>query len=199
MILLSSLVAQANNPDSINRRKWELGIFYFPSRMTPDFGDEILINYPIGFAIFLSKNTSENFSFETGLNYKHKRIEEIKFVYSLYPGEVSNYNEIHKINIFEIPVKIKYYPFKKSKFSFYFSGGITNSFYIRESICLVTGYPWSQYWKYYNLIVNLGIGGQYKINKNLGVIFEPSVGYFAAGGLQEFGVLELKTGITYHF
>ena len=121
----------------------------------------------------------------------------------LSPGEVFNHNEIHKINILELPIKFKFYALKKSKLSFCFICGITNSFYVRESISLETGYgpgySWSQNPKYYSLIVNLGIGGQYKINKNLGVIFEPSVGYFAAGGLQEFGVLEVKTGITYHF
>ena len=207
LFLLYSLFAQANNPDSTNR-KWELGIFYLPSTID-EFNDFFSqeANYLLGFSAQVNIYFKDKISMETGLSYKYKRIEKIGWMHYAFPGaslgDDFNYIEIHKINILELPIKFKFYLQKKSKLSFCFICGITNSFYVRESISLETGYgtgyAWSKNPKYYSFIVNLGIGGQYNVNEKIGILFEPSIGYFAVGGLQECLVLELKTGVVYHF
>ena len=207
IILLSFLVAKANNPDSTNR-KWEVGVFYFPS--TIDEFDDLLSRetyYLLGFSAQVNMYFKDKISLETGLNYKNKRIEKIGWMYSASPGASNgddfNYVEIHKINIVELPLKFKFYLQKKSKLSFCFICGITNSFYSRETIRMHIDYLGHNASilnvKYYNLIVNLGLGGQYDINNTIGILFEPSIGYFAVGGLRECLVLELKTGVVYHF
>lgn len=207
IILLSFLVAKANNPDSTNR-KWELGVFYLPSTID-EFYDVFSreTNYLLGFSGQANIYFKEKISLETGINYKNKRIEKIGWMYSASPGASNgddfNYIEIHKINIVELPLKFKFYLQKKSKLSFCFICGITNSFYSRETIRMHIDYLGHNASilnvKYYNLIVNLGLGGQYDINNTIGILFEPSIGYFAVGGLQECLVLELKTGVIYHF
>jgi len=202
-ILLSSLVTQANDADSTNR-KLEIGFFYLYSTINESAGFfSYGSNFPLGFNSLINIHFTDKISVETGLNYKYKRIEEIGIAGNLYPGEVLNYIEFFKINILELPIKFKFYSLKKSKLSFCFICGITNSFYVKKSVSLETGYRTgyerSQNTKYYNLIVNFGIGGQYNINKKIGILFEPSIGYFAVGGMQEYGVIELKTGVVYHF
>ena len=103
-------------------------------------------------------------------------------------------------NIFEIPVKVKYYPFNKSKFSVYFTGGITNSFFFRESIYQIEENTYRSNQEYYFLIVNLGIGCQYKVIKRVGVIFETYYGYgVSVNKPTEIGYLDFKTGFSYHF
>lgn len=200
---MSSLVAQANDADLTNR-KLEIGIFYLYSTINESAGFfSYGSNFPFGFNALINIHFKDKISVETGLNYKYKRIEEIGIAGNLYPEEVLNYIEIFKINILELPIKVKFYSQKKSKLSFCFICGITNSFYVKKSVSMETGYgtgyAWSQNTKYYNLIINLGIGGQYNINKKIGILFEPSIGYFAIGGMQEYGVIELKTGVVYHF
>ena len=185
IIVLSSLVAKANEPDSTNR-KWELGIYYLPSRIATDFSLGDIKNCPIGLAILINKNTSEKLSFETGINYKYKWLHMGSY------AESASFNDFELIinintNILEIPVKVKYYPFNKSKFSFYFTGGITNSFFFRESIFResinqqIEENTYTINRIYYFLTVNLGIGGQYNINNKIGILFEPSIGSFAGG------------------
>lgn len=192
------MVAKANDPDSTNR-KWEVGVFYLPSRITSHATDENIINYPIGFAILINKNTSGNFSFETGINYKYQWLNKSMYL------ESASFEDIEEIikrntNIFEIPVKVKYYPFNKSKFSFYFTGGITNSFFFWESIHQTEGNTNKYNQKYYSLIVNLGIGCQYKVNKRVGVIFETYYGYSMFETIIYMNKnLDFKTGFLYHF
>ena len=198
IILLSSLVAKANDPDSTNR-KLELGIFYLPSRITTDLRNKKLINCPIGFAILLNRSTSGKFSYETGINYKYQW-ERILHGDNEFNEDFEQYID-HNTNIVEVPVKVKYYPFNKSKFSFYFTGGITNSFFFRESFynfLEIIPYKWIQ--KRYFLNVNLGIGCQFKVNKRIGVIFETYYGYnLFETKPNENNYFDLKTGFLYHF
>lgn len=199
IILLSSLVAKANDPDSTNQ-KWELWVFYLPSRITTAFSFGDIKNYPIGLAILINNNTSEYFSFETGINYKYQWLNKSMYLQS------ASFEDIEEIinrntNIFEIPVKVKYYPFNKSKFSCYFTGGITNSFFFRESSYHQIGENNNRYnQKYYFFIMNLGIGCQYKVNKRVGVIFETYYGYSVfATKPNNNEYLDFKTGFSYHF
>ncbi|MCK4699672.1 MAG: outer membrane beta-barrel protein [Bacteroidales bacterium] len=198
MILLSSLVAQASDPDSINR-KWELGVFYLPSRIFTAFTAGDINNYPIGLAILINKNTSKNFSFETGINYKYQWLNKSMYLESASFEDIEEIIK-HNTNIFEIPVKVKYYPFNKSKLLFYFTGGITNSFFFRESSYQVEENINRYNQKYYFFVVNLGIGFQYKVIKRVGVIFETYCGYgVSVTKPTESGYLDFKTGVAYHF
>ncbi len=193
------MVAQANKPDSTNR-KWEVGVFYLPSRIFTAFTAGDTKNYPIGLAILIKKNSSENFSFETGINYKYQWLNKSMYFESA-SFQDSEVIIRHNTNIFEIPVKVKYYPYKESKFLFYFIGGITNSFFFRESSYHKRGGNTNRYnQKYYFFIVNLGIGCQYEVNKRIGVIFETYYGYsiFANKPIDN-AYLDFKTGFVYHF
>lgn len=192
IFLLSTLVAKANDPDSTNR-KWEVGVFYLPSRINSDLINKKLINSPIGFAILLNRSTSGKFSYETGINYKY-HWERL-----LHGDDFEQYID-HNTNIVEVPVKVKYYPFNKSKFSFYFTGGITNSFFFRETFynfSVIIPYKWIQ--KSYFLNVNLGIGCQFKVNKRIGVIFETYYCYNLFETKPNENNYDLKTGFFYHF
>ena len=105
-----------------------MGVFYLPSRITTAFSNDNIINYPVGFALLINKNTSGNFSFETGINYKYQWLNKSMYLESIHFEDIEEIIK-YNTNILEIPVKVKYYPFNKSKFSFYFTGGITNSFF----------------------------------------------------------------------
>ena len=203
IFLLSTLAAKANDPDSTNR-KWEVGVFYLPSTIDESF--DLLSRetyYLLGFSAQANIYFKEKISLETGLSYKYKRIEDVRKIGSSNIAGDFNSIDIDKTSIFEIPIKFKFYSIVRPKMSFYFISGITNSFYSSEAIHMYIDYLGSNAsilnLKYYNLIVNLGIGGQYNLNERTGILFEPSIGYFAVGGLQECLVLELKTGVVYHF
>ena len=203
IVLLSSLDARSNEPDSTNR-KWELGVFYLPSTIDESF--DLLSRetyYLLGFSTQANIYINEKVSLEAGFNYKYKRIEDVRKIGSSNIAGDFNSIDIDKTNILEIPIKFKFYSIVRHKMSFYFISGITNSFYSSEAIHMYIDYLGSNSsilnWKYYNLIVNLGIGGQYYLNEKIGILFEPSIGYFAVGGLQQCIVLELKTGVAYRF
>ena len=149
--------------------------------------------------MLINKNTSGNFSFETGINYKYQWLNKSMHFEGAFSELIIKYNT----NILEIPVKVKYYPFNKSKskFLFYFTGGITNSFFFREALHYVIGGNSTRYnRKSYSLIANLGIGCQYKVNKRVGVIFETYYGYSVFETLLYMNKnLDFKTGVAYHF
>lgn len=196
LFLLCSLFAQANNPDSTNR-KWQIGFNYHSSVIGDflyyDINKKSIIH---GVSITTEKKIAENISIETGFIYRLRRIESEYIPNSI---QISNHH-ITKTNIFEVPIALHFFVIKKSNFSIFLKGGLNNSLYFEEVI--TEGFfPYnysSTRFEYVNIILDLGMGAQYQINEKIGICFEPSMGFFISG-MNESSVIELKTGITYHF
>ena len=48
-------------------------------------------------------------------------------------------------------------------------------------------------------LLNIEIGCQYFMKPNWSILFEPSFGYIPFGNDSKTGIIELRSGIVYHF
>ena len=177
----------------------------FTDIMAPKDFSKITYNSPLSFGVVIRKNLDKTISLESGLVYTYL---STNFENN---GVQQNNARLH-LHYIGIPLNLVGLVWRNSKWDIYFSGGtmvekgirsvyIQNQIYENQTITTtastnIDGFQWS---------VNGAIGTTYKLQRNIGIFFEPKISYFfdnnqpISARTDQSTVIGLTAGLRFQF
>lgn len=150
----------------------------YTSIMAPKDFSKIIYNSPLSFGLVVRKNLDKTISLESGLVYTYLLTNFEN------NGMQQNNARLH-LHYIGVPLNLVGLVWRNSKWDIYFSGGtmvekgvrsvyVQNQSYLNQTITTtvssnIAGFQWS---------VNGAIGTTYKIQRNIGLYFEPKLSYY---------------------
>lgn len=191
-----------SNDFYLKNKKRHIGIYYSPTVVGEFYGFvDVATLFPFGISTSVGVEISDKILIRSGLSLKMQRITNEYNEVSESGGEILNVRETYKTDIIEVPLILQYDIYTWTKISLKFKSGFIGSFYHRiysledfDPLFISTFEN-----KSFNFIFNIGLGTHYILNEKLDIVIEPSIGYVLNGKMQEYAVLEIKTGIVYKF
>ena len=146
--------------------------------MTPDNFTNINYATPVSFGLAVRKNLDKTFSLETGLVYT--------YLQTIFSNNPPNLNDAQSnLHYLGIPLNIVAKVWSSPKWEVYLSGGgmvekgirsvyTQHQYYFNQTISTtastnISGFQWS---------VDAGVGATYKLQRNIGVFFEPKISHY---------------------
>ncbi len=146
--------------------------------MAPDNFDHINYATPVSFGLAVRKNLDKAFSLETGLVYTY-----LQTIFSNNPPVLNDaQSNLHYLGV---PLNIVAKVWSSPKWEVYLSGGgmvekgirsvyTQHQYYFNQTISTtastnISGFQWS---------VDAGVGATYKLQRNIGIFFEPKISHY---------------------
>jgi len=186
-ISISQLTLVSQETEKAN--KWSVSLGYYPfydfnlSNQVASANDAFYWHSVSG---RISYKLSDKFSILSGLSTRKNKID---LQYDLFPNA-------YVTEVFlELPFQLNYhFPKHSDYFLPYFKMAIINS-YLKSSV----NEPISDKHSYYNILSDMGLGTDFKLNNKLSVISEISIGYFLKYQYSNRAYLNGFFGLQYKF
>jgi len=177
----------------------------YTSILTPNDFTDIVHHAPVSFGIVGRKNLGNDMSIESGLVYT--------YLFSTFENQGVQHSDAKMhLHYIGVPLNLIIQVIKKPKWEMYFSAGgmmekgirsiyVQNEYWGNQVITTraetkIDGFQWS---------LNTAFGASYKLQRNLGIYFEPKISYYlennqpmSARTQQPFTV-GLNAGLRYEF
>lgn len=189
----------------VGERQLTKAVTNYTSIMSPNDFSQHTFMAPLSFGLIVRKNIGSNLALETGLVYT--------YLSSLFEEQTTSLSDAQlSLHYLGIPLNLIVPVWKKPKWEVYLSGGgmvekglrsiyIQNQYYGNQVITTdartkIDGFQWS---------VNAAVGTTYKIQRNIGIYFEPKFSYFfennqpVSARTDQPIVIGLTAGLRYKF
>jgi hypothetical protein len=193
LIILSFTLNLKGQNSEINR--WSVSFSFSPkldiSKYGPGYNYQ---SYYKSFTNMFDYQINKHFSFGFGISGSFDKREYSGPVFNGVDYDVISYT--YKILLLEFPVQLNYYFIDTAKrINPYFKFGLKNSLYRRdESASLpISSYPYTRYF----LLMDFGLGSNFKISDRLSFTYEASIGFGLIYQRSNYVYLEGQIGIKY--